>query len=215
MLDWPDDRATRGAAIEMREPQVVAEEIRDARLEAIELRERVFAHGEKEADTESRPLHRLGKLDEERAGLVLAFVVEEVLLDAVEDHVDIVRESRRARLERVRERHTRFDVGRRCNSGREPSRRVVLPRIENDYTERIPLGTQCARHAGPEHGALPHARVAVENGQLRGHEICADDLPLAVPPEEQAGVRVGVVERRQALVRTTDLRHARAASVTR
>ena len=31
VLDWPDDRATRGAAIEMREPQVVAEEIRDAR----------------------------------------------------------------------------------------------------------------------------------------------------------------------------------------
>ena len=73
----------------MAEPQVVAEEVRDARLEAVELGQRVFPDREEEARAEARAFDRFRKLREERARPGLALVIEEVLLDAVEDHVDV------------------------------------------------------------------------------------------------------------------------------
>ena len=122
----------------MLQPQVVAEEVRDLALKRSSFASASSRTARRKLDTQPGSLHRLRKLDDERAGLVLPVVVEEVLLDAVEDHVDVAAEPRGARLQRVRQRAHAARCRPRLQQRREPSRRVVLPRIEDDDAERIP-----------------------------------------------------------------------------
>ena len=53
-LERADDRALAGTTVEAIEPEVVAEDVRDQRLEAIELGERVLADREEHVDPQRR-----------------------------------------------------------------------------------------------------------------------------------------------------------------
>src|SRR5204863_82109 len=63
---------------------VVREQGGDAALEAVELRPGVLAQGEDEVDVQVGLVDQARELDREGAVAVLAFVVEEVLLELVE-----------------------------------------------------------------------------------------------------------------------------------
>ena len=84
-LERAEDRALAGTTVEAIEAEVVAEDVRDQRLEPIELGERVLADRDEHVDPQRRR-HELGQLPLEGAGLR---VVEEVLLRLIEDEVDI------------------------------------------------------------------------------------------------------------------------------
>ena len=80
-----EDRALAGPAVEAIEAEVVAEDVRDQRLEPVELGQSVLADREEHVDSQRRS-YELGQLPLEGAGLR---VVEEVLLGLVQDEVDV------------------------------------------------------------------------------------------------------------------------------
>ena len=61
-----------------------------------------------------------------------------------------------------------------------------------DVLPRLP--PQPVRHAGAEHRALPDPARAVEHRQPGREHIRRDDLALALAPEEQERVELGVLE---------------------
>ena len=61
------------------------------------------------------------------------------------------------------------------------------------------------RHACSQDRALPDSRLAVEDGQPGRHQVGLDELPLALPAEEEEHIEVGVLERRQPLVGREDV----------
>src|SRR5262245_31710350 len=87
-VDWPDDGLAPRGTVEVVEPQVVPEYVRDPALEAVELRQGVFADREQEARAQARPGDGLGEVLEEAVGLLAGAVVEKVLLESVEDDED-------------------------------------------------------------------------------------------------------------------------------
>ena len=99
-LQRANDRGARGDTIEVVEPDVVREEVRDLALEKVELRQRVLADPEQDVHAQARLGHELGQPLRERA---LGIVVEEVLLDLVEDQVRVAlrRRDRRRRSRSV------------------------------------------------------------------------------------------------------------------
>jgi hypothetical protein len=58
-LQGADDCGARGDAIEVVEPEVVCEEVRDSALEEVELRERILADPEQDVHAQSRLCHEL------------------------------------------------------------------------------------------------------------------------------------------------------------
>src|ERR671923_2221971 len=110
-LDRPYDRVAAAAAVEMLEPQVVAEEVRDAGLERVELRERVLAQAEEEVRPQAGLADRRRELTRE-AGAGAVPLVEEVLLELVEDHVDVAADGLRSAAERLDERAAALEADR-------------------------------------------------------------------------------------------------------
>jgi hypothetical protein len=147
-LDRPDDRPATSIAVEVVETEVVGEQVRDARLEAIELAERILPQRDEEAHPKPGPTHRLRELDSERARPGLSFVVEEVLLDAVQDDVKVAVQDLRPRLEAIGKRSSvrHGDGGAPCAlDGRrhglaESRHRIVPPAVEDrDGELRLPV----------------------------------------------------------------------------
>ena len=83
------DRCAGGGRIEMLESEIVPEHARDPSPEDVELGQRILAYGKQEVHPEVGAVHDLGEVDRERAGAVLATVVEEVLLRLIEDDVQV------------------------------------------------------------------------------------------------------------------------------
>ena len=100
-LDGPHDGFAGGRAIEMVEPKVVREQIRDPPLEAVELGERIVAQRQQDTHAQAGPRDQLGQLEGETA---LRLVVEEVLLGLVEHQQQVAGERLRPPPERVGER---------------------------------------------------------------------------------------------------------------
>ena len=201
-------------------------------LEDVELRERVLADREQEVDAQVGAVDDRGKLDGERAGAVLVRVVEEVLLGLVEDHVDVAVEQRAPHPQRLDERARPRRAARasrraRCvtaSATRAAKRlqRVVAPRVEDDDREprlaalvevRRRDAAQVVGDARPQDRALADAGLAVEDRQPGRHQVRLDQLALALAPEEEADVELGVLERRQPLVRARACRRRSPADL--
>src|SRR5207253_8778597 len=118
-LDRPENRSASACAVEMVEPQVVPEEVRDAALERVEFRERVLAQAEEEVC----PQPRLADRRRELRGKRVVLVVEEVLLELVGDDVDVAADGLRCRTKSLRERAYLLDShGRVARRGQTAAR---------------------------------------------------------------------------------------------
>ncbi len=127
----------------MVETQVVREQVRDQRLEAVEAREHVVADRENDVDAKSGTGHDLGELCRKA---VVVCVVEEVLVELVEDEIEIAAERARPGCERrgepllgliddrVRERRSE----RLPHLGDQARDRVPAPRAEDDNCFPLP-----------------------------------------------------------------------------
>ena len=78
---------------------------------------------------------------------------------------------------------------------------IVLPGVEEDDAVGLGQVPKAVDHARPQHGALAHAALAIEDGEARSHQVAGNHLALAVAPEEELDVELRVVERRESLVR--------------
>ena len=92
----PDDRLPGGLPVEMVETQVVREQARDPRLERVERGEHVLAQRAGEVGAEPARSTASAKSTANVSAVRLAVVVEEVLLDLVEDHVELAAEAARS-----------------------------------------------------------------------------------------------------------------------
>ena len=86
LLERADDRLSSRVAVQVLEAQRVVEEVRQPRLEAVELSERVLANRKQEAHAQITAVDDPRELERERALALLLLVVAEVLLELVEDH---------------------------------------------------------------------------------------------------------------------------------
>ena len=198
-LDRTDDRLAPSLPIEMVEPQVVAEEVRDPGLERVELRQRVLPQAEQEVRPQPGLADRRGQLTGE-AGPEAVALVEEVLLELVEDHVDVPLHDPRRGPQRVGERPAAFESDRLLDRLVQAAARVTGPGREHD-DRGVVDGADRVGDRGPEQRRLPDPARAVQDREPRGHQIGDDDLPLALAAEEEEGVELGVLERRQPLER--------------
>ena len=180
----------------MLEPQAVGEQSGELALERVEARERVLPDGDQDVDGELRPHDELGQDVAQRS---VASVVDEVLLDLVEQQVDLAvlgggdldRVGEGARLDRCSSRHGPGQ--RRCRS--------FGPGIADDDERFVGERSQLARHARAHNRALADARRAVEHGQPGSHDVGHDHVAIVLAPEEELLVELGVLERREPLVR--------------
>ena len=142
-------------------------------------------------------------------------MVEDVLLEVVEQEVELaallrgggdrVDEARRgAELAALR-------VHRRDQAGRG----ILGPRVVHDDRRAAQL-PQPARDAGAEERALADAARPVEDGEPVREHVRRHGRDLALAAEEEERVELGVLERREALVRALrDAAHDRAFSSAR
>jgi hypothetical protein len=212
-LDRPEHRVARCPTVEPVEAQRVREQAGDARLERVDLRERVLPERDQHAHGQVRARDELGQDVCERPLTLLVAVVEEELLELVEHEADLAADQRpelgevlvqrqRSELDRLAESlgDTRF--GRRANG----LDRVAAPRVdERDGEPRLSVGAHVVardraeprRHARTHHRRLADAARPVEHGQLRRHQVRGDHLRLPLAAEEEERVELGVPERRQ------------------
>src|SRR5204863_3305303 len=165
---------------------------RDRRLERVQARERVLAHADQHVDAKATALEHPRELLRE---LAAALVVQEQFLELVEDHIQVAAGAVGGVGERVGKVPSRA-------AGRLDERRygIARPRRENDHF-RLSLLPQPVRDACAHDRGLADTAWSVEYGDSRGDQVGGDDLALALASEEEQRVAVGVLERRQALVR--------------
>src|SRR5580765_6064306 len=208
-LDGLDDGLARLLALEVIDAQVVVEEVRDAPLEKIKLRDRVLAHRNEKTHAQVEPVDGRGKLDGERARAVVGGVIEKVLLELIEDDQQIAVDGVRPSAEAFLQRGARRILTNLAGDGvREARERVVAPRLKHDDCElrRAARGLAASRrraelvhHAGIDDRALADAAWTIEERQSGGLQVGGDDLALRLAPEEELGLRLG--ERHQPGVR--------------
>ena len=174
----PTTAARRSDTIQVVEPEVVREEVRDPALEEVELRQRVLADPEQDVHAQARLGHELRQAPRERT---VGIVVEEVLLDLVEDQMRVA-----------------FRCGDRPSSissvGSSPHELMIATE------ESANVRSLCATPARSSE-LFPTPRRPVQDGQPRGEQVGDDDLALPLASEEEQCVERLVVERRQTLVR--------------
>ena len=96
----------------------------------------------------------------------------------------------------------------------ERRRGVVAPAREDDDERLLGKLAQRARDGGAQQRRLADAARPVEDREPGRDEVGHDDLRLALAPEEEEGVELGVLERVETLVRrgATLMRRPRAAA---
>ena len=191
-LDRPHDRLAAAAPVEVLEPQV-----RDPRLERVELRERVLAQAEEEVRPQAGLADRRRELARE-AGAGAVPLVEEVLLELVEDDVDVAADRFRRGLQRLDERPPALEADRLLDRLLRAPVGVARPRREDD-DRRVVDRAHRVRDRGAEERALADAARPVQHRQPRGHEVGEHDLALALAAEEEQRVELRVLERSEAL----------------
>ena len=203
-LDRPEDRPLGGLTIQPVQPKRVAEEVRDLRLERVELRESVLANADQEVGAMFPVADDLGELLEGAATLV----VEEVLLELVEDDVELGADRGVPPRHCLGERApTEVQVDVRPDApcllldrAKQAFARVAAPvGVHDDPGGLVP--SEPCDDAGAEKRRLPHAARPVQDRESRGHEVGGDHLDLALAAEEEQRVELGLPERRQALER--------------
>jgi hypothetical protein len=183
----------------MVEPHLVREQAGDMALEGVEPGERVVPHAEQHVHRKLWAPDELTQGAAERLDL-LARVVDEELLELVEDEIQVPVQ-RAGDLRRIDEGGRALHARRCSDRRRERLDGVVEPGLVDDYERLLGQAPQVARDGCAQERALPHAARAVEDRQARGDEVGGDDLALLLAAEEEQGVELRVLERRQALVR--------------
>ena len=69
----------------------------------------------------------------------------------------------------------------------EPLDRVGLPGVEDDHDQRLGRAREVVGDPGAEQRALADPARPVEDGQPGRDQVGGDDLPVALPAEEQRG----------------------------
>ena len=96
------------------------------------------------------------------------------------------------------------------DGGTKRMERIVAPRVEDHdrhagLVARDQVGFRDAAKmmgdAGSQHGALADAGLPVQDSEAGGHQVRFDQRTFSLAPEEEPDVQVGVLERRQPLVR--------------
>ena len=150
--------------------------------------------------TRSGAASSAGKRLGERSRPAVVGVVEEVLLGLVEDEVDVAVGLRAARA--PSSGATPFGAAARGLGDRlgERDGRIVAPAREDDDERLLGKLAQRACDGRAQERRLPDAARAVEHRQPRGDEVRDDDLALALAPEEEQRVELGVLEGVEPLV---------------
>ena len=214
-VDRAEDRFAPRDPVETLESKIVPEHVRNTALEPVELGQRVLAHGEEEARADSRSGSRLGELIQEAARADVRPVVEGLLLEPVQDYEHFAARQPCPELERVGQPPLRLCARRLCDPRLERTGRIVPPVGEHDDRHRLRERAQVAGHPSAQHGALSDPALAVEHRQARREQVGDDDLALALSTEEQARVRVRILERGEALERAVGARRAHRATSVR
>ena len=94
-LERSDDRGARGLTAQSVESERVAEEPRDAALEAIEARKLVLSEADEKPDPQARLAQSLRELLDEASFAVFGLVVEQVFVELVEHDVEVAFERER------------------------------------------------------------------------------------------------------------------------
>src|SRR2546429_3807175 len=203
-----DDRLGSCRAVEVLDPQQVAEQPRDVALEPVELRDRVLAGREQEVDRRVATPEQRAELWEHRA--VGPVVIEEELLELVENEQQRPSDPLRPGREGLGERQVVLAghepepnlPGALSNRGTQRGERIVeAPRREDDrqqpwtaelfdVTER--LVTELARKPRAQHGALAAAAWPVEYGDLVGAQVVGDHVAPRAAAEEPVRIRLAV-----------------------
>ena len=156
LLERPFDRLPRGRPVEVVDAEQVREEARDAGLEAVEPRERVFANREDEVGRRPPLSQRERQLLLEGVRAFIVRVVEEVVLELVEDDQHRAADPRRPLGEDVRE-----PTGRRAQGERADALDGLLDASSRAATGRSLLhdenGTATARGSLAWPGSTPPA----------------------------------------------------------
>src|SRR3954468_23526280 len=193
-LDRAEHRGFASLPIEAVHAERVREQAENAALESVELCQLILADPDKEVRPQAGPANRIAEVVGEP---FVSAVVEEVLLELIEDHVDVA-DTFRGGPKYVDERataiiDTEFDAD--CMTERH--RRVLGPRRKNDDSG-IRGAPQRVRDAGPEKRAFADAPRPVQDWQSRPHEVGNDDLAFSLAPEEEQSIEIGVPERGEA-----------------
>ena len=192
-LHGPLDGPPGGRLVEMREPEVRAEEVADPSLEAVELGVGVLADRDDEAGAQVLAHHRPRELQSECSVAILVGVVEEVLLELVEDQQQL---AARRLVAAGRERNGTFveaadpfgeeifQLGRvRRWIGRELAELVADGRL--DRVGKRPQGVVSPPGADDEH-RLGHD-AARERRPGAGAEVCGESGPQERALTDAAG----------------------------
>ena len=171
MASWP-------VAIEVIDAQVVVEQVRDAALEEVELRDRIFPHRDQEAHAQVATVDGARRTRPRRCPSPSSGVIEKVLLELIEDDQQVAVDASPS-----------HDCSRSANvapstrDGQSPARspargreRIVAPGPERRPANcgvprrraaRGGFRAQVVSDAGVEHRALADAARAVEQRQAR------------------------------------------------
>ena len=192
-----EDRGLPRFPVEPVEAQQVREQLGDPAGELVELRERVVAQREQDVDAQAGPAQQLRQ---RRAQRPFETVVEDVLLEVVEQQMELPALLRGGR-DRVDEARRRAELAALVVHGRDQTRGGILgPRVVHDHRRAAQLA-QPARDAGAQERALADAARPVEDGEPVREHVRRHGGDLALATEEEQRVELGVLERREALVR--------------
>ena len=169
---------------------------------------RLLAQREQEARPQPRPRDGRGELLGERPGPVLVPVVEEVLVDLVEEHVDVAADDRRAGVERVRQRRAGSIPAASASARLRRSTGSDCQASKTTTTSGSRRAAQVVRDPGAEQRALADPALPVQDGQPGRDQVGGDDLAVALAAEEERGVGVRVLEAGEALERVGCAAHA-------
>ena len=197
--------------VEPVEAQQVREELGNPAGELVELREGVVAQREQDVDAQAGAAQELWQ---RRTQWPFETVVEDVLLEVVEQQMELpalLRDSRH-RVDEPRGRAELAALG--MDRSDQPSRGILGPRVVHDDRCTAQLA-QPAGHAGTEERALADAARSVENGEPAREHVRRHGGDLALAAEEEQRVELGVLERREALVRALRKAAHSALSSTR
>ena len=191
-MDRAENRIGSGDPIESLEPQTIREQVRDRGLESIQPSKCVLANPDQDVDAQVGPPHHLRQLLGEPA---TARLIEEAFLELVQNDVEVASGIGRRFAEGICER-----VPRPTNGLDERPDRISGPGRE-DCDLRSIFAPETMSNARAENGTLADAARPVEHGDASRHQICRDDLALALATEKEEGVEIRIFERRETLVR--------------
>src|SRR5262245_30807071 len=183
-------------ASEVENAQIVGKKIRDKRLKAVEFRQGIVSQRNHEAYRQFVVVGGFGEFESKRSGRDIAWVIQKVFLELIEENHKVAVEAPGDILQRLsqcavhgarlwRLSDTFQSLG---DHSFQLRKRVTFPIVEvND--RNVGLGScpvaKLPNNAGAQDRALAHAACAVKDGQARSKEVCNDDPLIVLPAKEK------------------------------